>query len=121
MFHLLQAYITHTLLQEFPVSSSSSGLIVRSAASGHRLGMSSLLAVVSWVSAYEEVVALDLLEGDRAEARSVLGKLDELVDRLMDSHDDMAKEKVSMPTECFEREGTLRMRPFEPNVRLIHV
>jgi len=85
-----QTYLTHTLSQEFPVSGSTA----RSAATGHKLGMSSLLCVVGWVCDYIELVTLDLLEGDTAAAAPVLEKMNELVDRLMDVHDDATKQKV---------------------------
>jgi hypothetical protein len=85
-----QTYLTHTLTQEFPVSGSTA----RSAVSGHKLGMSSLLAIVAWICDYAELVTEDLLEGDQEVARAVLGKMDLLTDTLMDVFDDLAKGKV---------------------------
>ena len=85
-----QNYLTHTLSQEFPVQ----GNTARSASTGHKLGMSSLLAVVRWVCEYIELVGDHLLEGNHEEARSVLGKMEDLVDKLMDVHDELTKEKI---------------------------
>ena len=85
-----QNYLTHTIAQEFPVR----GTVARSAATGSRLGMSSILAVVSWISTYIELVEQDLLEGSRSSASEILQKMDDLVDKFMDVHDEHAKEKI---------------------------
>jgi len=86
-----QRYLIHVLEREFPVD----GRVARCAgARNKKIGTGPLLQIVGWIGEYIELVEFDLLEGDHVESRTVLSSMENLVDSLMDCHDEQAKERM---------------------------